>query len=79
MAAPKLPWKQLLSYVDDMLSVNLGFCGSIYLIFIPHFFFQALESIKCNNFLVTPGGNSILFKEWDLVVSEEDEVEISKN
>lgn len=38
------------------------------------FLFQASKSIKLNNFMVTLAGKSILFKEWELVVDEEDKV-----
>lgn len=36
--------------------------------------FQGSEPVKPNDFVVTLSGSSILFKEWDLVVDEEDEV-----
>lgn len=32
---------------------------------------------KPNNFIVTEAGKSVLFKEWELIVDEEDEVGIN--
>lgn len=37
-------------------------------------FFQATDKVKLNNFTVSESGKSILFKEWELLVDEEDEV-----
>ncbi|KAJ2946996.1 hypothetical protein O0L34_g16340 [Tuta absoluta] len=37
---------------------------------------QAKDSVKYNNFIVTEAGKSILFKEWELIVDEEDEEEV---
>lgn len=36
--------------------------------------FQASKTHKVNNFIVTNAGKSVLFKEWALVVDEEEEV-----
>lgn len=36
--------------------------------------FQTEDMVKYNDFTVTDAGKTILFKEWELIVDEEDEV-----
>lgn len=40
------------------------------------FAFQIEEIVKYNEFTVTEAGKTILFKEWELIVDEEDEVSL---
>ncbi|XP_049865951.1 programmed cell death protein 2 [Pectinophora gossypiella] len=37
---------------------------------------QAADMVKLNNFIVTDAGKAVLFKEWEIIIDEEDEEDV---